>query len=103
MHQLGPVVLWARLYGLLLGFRSTPPSLSLSLAVGLLVGLIALLLDVFLLLPPVLSQMHGANVWAENVPRGMAAIAHAVYGATLGSTYGWLARTETRPPADDRK
>lgn len=56
----------------------------------------------YLLLPPVLSTMHGANVWAENVPRAVAWIAHAVYGGALGITYGWLAGTETRPPADDR-
>src|SRR5690606_10575072 len=32
VHQLGPVVLWARLFGLLLGFRTAPVSMGLSLA-----------------------------------------------------------------------
>lgn len=102
VHQLGPVVLWARLFGLLLAFRTRPPTLGISVGVGILVGGVALALDVYLLLPPVLSTMHGANVWAENVPRAVAWIAHGVYGGALGITYGWLAGTETRPPADDR-
>ena len=95
VHQLGPVVLWARLFGLLLGFRTAPVSMGLSLAVGFVVALVALVLDVYLLLPPVLSMMHGANIWADNVPRAVAWIAHGVYGAILGAIYGILARERT--------
>src|SRR5690606_21382819 len=84
VHQLGPVVLWARLFGLLLGFRTAPVSMGLSLAVGFVVALVALVLDVYLLLPPVLSMMHGANIWADNVPRAVAWVAHGVYGGVLG-------------------
>ena len=91
-HQLGPTVVWARLYGLLLGFRSSPSPLALALAAGFGVGAVALALDAYLLLPPVLRMMHGANVWAENVPRSIAWIAHGVYGGTLGCAFWWLAR-----------
>ncbi|MFO7156322.1 MAG: hypothetical protein DIU72_006880 [Pseudomonadota bacterium] len=98
VHQLGPVALWARLFGLLLGFRKAPPPMGLSLAVGLAVALVALVLDVYLLLPPVLSMMHGANIWAENVPRAVAWVAHGVYGGVLGVAYGLLARVRTEVP-----
>lgn len=97
VHQLGPTALWARLYGLLLGFRRTPPAPGLALGVGFVVGIVALILDVYLLLPPVLSMMHGANIWAENVPRAVAWLAHVIYGVVLGAGYAWLAHRHRKP------
>src|SRR5690606_21439154 len=90
VHQLGPVVLWARLFGLVLGFRKAPPTMVVALAI-----------DVHLLLPPVLSMMHGANIWAENVPRAVAWVAHLVYGGVLGAAYGMLARMPVGVPNPD--
>jgi len=101
VHQLGPVVLWARLFGLVLGFRKAPPTMVLSLAVGFVVAFVALAIDVHLLLPPVLSMMHGANIWAENVPRAVAWVAHLVYGGVLGAAYGMLARMPVGVPNPD--
>lgn len=89
-HQLGPSLLWSKLFGLAVGYLRGPPSLLTSIGIGLAVGLVALILDVYVLLPPVQQLMHGVNVWAEHVPRGWAWAGHLVYGGALGAAFALL-------------
>jgi hypothetical protein len=88
-HQAGPSVLWSRLFGLVVGLSLRHFSLRRALLLGSLVGLVALLVDGYLLMPGIQDQLHGHNIWAQNVPRWVAWITHGVFGASLGFFY-WL-------------
>jgi hypothetical protein len=86
-HQAGPSVLWSRLFGLVVGLSRRHFSLTLALLVGVLVGAIALVVDGYVLMPGIQQQLHGHNLWAENVPRWVAWTTHLVYGSSLGFFY----------------
>ena len=86
-HQLGPSLLWSRMYGLVVGLSLRPLSLRRALLLGALVGLIALLVDGYLLMPGIQRQLNGRDLWAANTPRAAAWITHLVYGVSLGFFY----------------
>lgn len=93
-HQSGPSVLWAKLFGLVVGLRPRPWRLELALSLGVAIGAVALFVDGYVLMPGIQHQLHGRNLWAENVPVWVAVITHLVYGTSMGFFY-W----RWQPPA----
>jgi hypothetical protein len=88
-HQAGPSVIWSRVFGLVVGLSRHRFNLKRALLLGALVGVLALLVDGYLLMPGIQRQLNGRNLWAENVPRWVAWITHLVFGLSLGFFY-WL-------------
>jgi hypothetical protein len=86
-HQAGPSVLWSRLFGLVVGLSQRRFGFRSALLIGMLVGLLALVIDGYLLMPGIQDQLHGQDIWAQNVPRWVAWTTHGVFGASLGLFY----------------
>jgi hypothetical protein len=98
-HQLGPSIFWGRVFGLPVGYAETRLSLRWTLLLGLAVGIVAQLMDVYLLMPHFQKQVNGRNLWAENVPRSLDWMAHCVYGLALGYSYWRLQPGHRAQPA----
>ncbi|MEW5848137.1 MAG: hypothetical protein AB2A00_04955 [Myxococcota bacterium] len=82
LHLMGPSLLWGLVAGALvfaLNVRRFPSLLPL----GLMVGVLAQVVDVNMVLPPAFQALHGHNIWAENIPTFWSWVAHVVYGLTL--------------------
>jgi hypothetical protein len=88
-HQAGPTMLWSRAFGGIVGFLLRPLSAKRAVILGALVGVLALLVDGYLLMPGVQRQLHGQNLWAQNVPLWVAWATHLVFGISLGLFYWW--------------
>ncbi|MHB8877021.1 MAG: hypothetical protein ACYC8T_25275 [Myxococcaceae bacterium] len=91
-HFTGPTLFWSRVYGLLRGWDSAPPRLSVALLTGLGVCVAAELLNVRLLLPAAQRALHGRNLWLENVPPALDWAGHLAFGLTLGAVFFLLRR-----------
>jgi hypothetical protein len=82
LHQLGPSLFWGVVLGLTsysLQIQSGPSLGSLCLVLGLLSQII----DVNLIMPFVMTTLHGHNIWAEQVPAFWSWAAHLVFGFGL--------------------
>lgn len=88
-HQLGPSLLWARIFAVLVGFRRDRLPLLRSLGLGLLIGTAALLTDVYLFMPKVQQQLNDRDLWALYMDPASSWLTHVVYGGALGFFY-WL-------------
>ena len=61
------------------------------MALGLVVGLAAYLVDVHLIAPAVMNRAYGTDLWAENIPRFAAWLGHIVFGLCF-ATYNRVFR-----------
>ncbi|MBK8170064.1 MAG: hypothetical protein IPK60_06935 [Sandaracinaceae bacterium] len=50
---------------------------------GLGLGVVSQILDVNILMGPVMTALHGHNIYAEHVPPAMSWVAHLVFGASF--------------------
>ncbi|WP_146209775.1 hypothetical protein [Vitiosangium sp. GDMCC 1.1324] len=97
-HQLGPSVLWSKVFGLVVGLSPRRFRRSQAVLLGALVGVLALLIDGSVLMPGIQRQLNGHNLWAENVPRWVSWMTHLTYGVALG----WFYWRWQPPPSQDR-
>lgn len=96
VHQYGPSLFWGLMFGLMVwAFR--PRRGRGLLLLGLLVGVLAQVVDVDVALPALsqgglrvdgLGELHLHDVWAERVPSLVSWIGHLVFGVAL-SLYPW--------------
>lgn len=87
LHQFGPALFWSILFGLVVAPGRTPFTRAGVLLTGIAIGAISMVIDVYLLMPPVQHLLNGHNLWAEHVPQGWDWIAHLVYGAATGLAF----------------
>ncbi len=86
-HQVGPPMLWSRVFGGIVGLTLRPFSAKRAVILGALVGALALIVDGYLLVPGVQRQLNGRNLWAQNVPLWVAWATHLVFGISSGFFY----------------
>jgi hypothetical protein len=96
VHQLGPSLVWGFVFGAVVWARKPRGSVALMM-LGLLVGAIAQIFDVYVLLPllagelsgrlPFLGPLQKENLWAH-VPAAASWLAHLVFGLGL-SLFPW--------------
>lgn len=117
-HQLGPSVFWSKLFGLVVGLSRRRLRRSRAVLLGSLVGVLALIIDGYVLMPGIQRQLNGHNLWAENVPHWVSWVMHLTFGVALGWFYwrwqpptpeelaraaspssGGRSRADRRPPA----
>lgn len=106
-HQLGPSVLWSKLFGLVVGLSQRHFRRSRAVLLGALVGLLALLIDGSVLMPGIQRQLNGHNLWEENVPRWVSWMTHITFGVALGWFYWrWqppMPQDQARAASGDRR
>lgn len=90
VHQAGPSLLWGLVFGVLVHETHARRGAKLVL-LGLAVGVASQIIDVELLLPPIMTALHGHDIWAEHVPSFWSWAAHVVFGVGLLS-FPWVAR-----------
>lgn len=61
------------------------------LMLGIVIGLLAQVLDANFIVPRVFDAAHGHNIWGEQVPQMWSWIGHIAYGATL-AVFPWAFR-----------
>lgn len=86
-HQLGPSVLWSKVFGLVVGLSPSRFRRSRAVLLGALVGVLALVIDGYVLMPGIQRQLNGHNLWAENVPHWVSWTTHLTFGVALGWFY----------------
>lgn len=103
--QLGPALFWALVFGALAASARVRLGLNDAMMLGFFLGGVAELVDVAGLMPPFQHWLHGADLWAGNIPRLWHWLAHAAYGLTLGGGFvllrdqlerAWLGRRGAR-------
>jgi hypothetical protein len=83
LHQLGPSLFWAIVFGLTVHATGVRRGAGL-VAMGLAVGIASQVIDVNLLMGPIMRGLHGRDIWAAEVPAFWSWAAHAVFGIGLG-------------------
>ncbi len=101
-HQLGPALFWSLVFGLIAGPLDLRRRSALALSVGLVLGALAMVVDVYLLLPLVARALGGDNGWTESVPRLWDWTAHLLYGGALGFFFVDRRERIARGPAAQR-
>lgn len=82
LHQLGPSLFWGATLGVIAYFLKVPSGAAfVSFAIAL--GLLSQAIDVNLIMPVVMTILHGHNIWAEQVPSFWSWAAHLVFGLGL--------------------
>lgn len=82
LHQLGPPLVWGSIFGLTVNKLDARRGGAL-VATAVIIGLASQVVDVNLILPPVMTALHGHNIWAEQVPAFWSWAAHLVFGLGL--------------------
>lgn len=85
-----PSIFWGLVLGLLVymtGKKRGPGLFFL----GIAVGVISQIVDVYVLVPVAYSIFQGVNFWADYVPDFWSWVAHLVYGVSLYS-FAWIRR-----------
>jgi hypothetical protein len=86
LHQGGPSIFWALVFGLAVHTWHISGTARLA-ALGLVVGVASQLVDVNLILPPVMRALHGHDIWAAEVPAFWSWASHVVFGLVLGLAF----------------
>lgn len=96
VHQLGPALAWGIVFGAVVWLFKPVGSVQLMMW-GLLIGMIAQIVDVYVLLPllsgelsgrvPVFGPLQHENLWAR-MPIAANCLAHLIFGVSL-SLYPW--------------
>lgn len=104
VHQLGPSLIWGAVFGLFV-WATKPRGSATLLLLGLLVGALAQVVDVYVVIPllsgawagnlPVLKPLQEANLWAANVPGAVSWLGHLAFGVAL-SVYPWKCNSIAR-------
>jgi hypothetical protein len=82
LHILGPAVIWGLFFALIV--RMAHPNRAASLLIlGLLTGLLAQVVDIYIVLPAVFAHQHLANAWFANVHPAASWLAHIAFGVGL--------------------
>lgn len=87
MHQLGPSLAWGLAFGVLVAVIRPRRAMALML-LGLLVGLLAQVVDVYVLLPRFALELGVPNYWGEHVHPAVSWLLHGVFGLSL-SIFPW--------------
>lgn len=94
VHQLGPALFWGVFFGAIVWLVKPRHGMALML-LGVLVGALAQVVDLYLVLPalselpPALGDLAAAGaVWTAHVPPAVSWIGHLMFGAAL-SLYPW--------------
>jgi hypothetical protein len=82
LHQ-GVALAWGLVFTALAFAIGGARTVGTALALGLGIGVASELLDVFLIIPAVMTKVHGSNVWAQNVPAFWDWAAHLIFGASF--------------------
>lgn len=96
VHLLGPTLFWSVIFGVGVSLMAEPPSLTLSVLGGILLGAIAEMFDVYLIMPFIQYERNGHNVWAEHVMLYWDWLAHVIWGGALAGGYWWLTDRQRR-------
>lgn len=80
----GICAVWGIVYAFCATMLCVDKSIWGSLALGLVVGMAAKLVDVDLVAPSVMTRLWGHNLWAESVPPVFSWLGHIVFGVSLG-------------------
>lgn len=83
LHQLGPSLFWALVFGGLVHATGVRRGAAL-FAMGAAIGLVSQVVDVELLVGPIMRAFHGRDLWASEVPAFWSWAAHLVFGLSLG-------------------
>lgn len=83
LHQLGPALFWGLAFGSVAKFYAIQ-TVRESLALGFLVGVVAMIVDVYYFVPIIMNYFNGVNIWAREVPLGWDWAAHLVFGFSFG-------------------
>ncbi len=81
LHQLGPSLLWGVTYGLLAKKFELQNAAS-ALALGLAVGIVSMV-GPYVLIPAVMTTLHGVDFWNREVPMFWDWAAHIVFGVSF--------------------
>jgi hypothetical protein len=82
LHQLGPSLLWGLIFGLIAGKLNIKTAGS-SIALGVAIGLVSMI-DVYVLVPAIMTSLQGADIWNREVPIFWDWAAHLVFGLSFG-------------------
>ena len=97
VHQSAALV-WSLVFALAaakIGARTAATAAGLGVAVGALSQLV----DVYLMMPPIMRALHGHDLWADNVPAQWSWAAHVVFGLAFALYPGvacWLTARRSR-------
>lgn len=81
LHQAGPSLFWGAAFGAAAGRLGLRGGALAAAAVG--TGLLSQVVDAHLVLPPLMTALHGKDLWAANVPVFWSWAAHLVFGLGL--------------------
>ncbi len=81
IHQLGPSLLWGAVFGFFAS-RWYVESAGQAVALGVGIGVFAML-GPYLLIPPVMRALQGADIWNREVPMLWDWAAHLVFGLSF--------------------
>lgn len=84
VNQLLPALAWSMAFAWIAMSPRFTIRLSTCVTLGLVIGLAAMMVDVFFLIPPVLSVLHDRDFWWDYTPRPWDWAAHIAYGMSLG-------------------
>ncbi len=79
----GVAALWGIVFGFAAAILGVGESRGGALALGLVVGLTAQIVDINLVTPALLSQLWGSNLWAATVPPLYSWVGHLAFGASF--------------------
>jgi hypothetical protein len=82
LHQAGPSLFWGVAFGLAAGAIGLREP-ARAAALGVIVGVLSMVVDVYLAVPLVMKARAGADLWAQNVPILWDWAAHLVFGLSF--------------------
>jgi hypothetical protein len=95
LHQLGPSLFWALVFGGLVHATGVRRGAGL-VVMGAAIGIASQLIDVDLLMGPIMRAFHGRDLWAAEVPAFWSWAAHLVFGVSLALFPSVYRRVEAR-------
>ncbi|HWV39447.1 MAG TPA: hypothetical protein VN033_13340 [Vulgatibacter sp.] len=87
VNQLLPALGWSMAYAWIVMSPRFPIRISTCMSLGLGIGLAAMWIDVYFLVPPVMGVLHDGDPWWAELPRTWDWLAHVAYGLCLGWFY----------------
>lgn len=84
VNQLLPALFWSMAYAWVVMSPRFVVRMSTCVGLGLFIGLAAMWIDVFFLIPPLMGILHDHDLWWVYLPRAWDWIAHIAYGISLG-------------------
>ena len=87
LHQFGPTLFWSIVFALIVAPGRTPFTRTGAILTAIAIGGISMVIDVYLVMPPLQHLLNGHNLWSENVPQGWDWIAHLTFGGSLGLAF----------------